>query len=57
MASLWKNDHKLEDDLKKYVAANMQRLEFLDFMRKNYRVYKWSLRTLDRRLRHFGITY
>ena len=53
----WKSSSKLEEDLKKYVAANMQRLEILDFMKKNYCIYKWSLRTLDRRLRHFGINY
>jgi hypothetical protein len=53
----WKSNSKLEEDLKKYVATNMQRLEILDFMKKNYCIYKWSLRTLDRRLRHFGINY
>ena len=57
MVGFWKNDQKLEHDLKKYVAANMQRLEILDFMRKNYSAYKSSLRTLGRRLRHFGIYY
>ena len=51
MAGFWKNDQKLEHDLKKYVAANMQRLEIFDFMRKDNSAYKWSLRNLGRRLR------
>ena len=51
MAGFWKNDQKLEHDLKKYVAAR------LDCVRKDYSAYKWSLRTLGRRLRHFGIHY
>ena len=57
MAVKWQNNCKLEEDLKKYVAANMQRLEILDYMKKDYAVYKWSLRTLDRRLNHFNIRY
>ena len=57
MAVNWQNNCKLEEDLKKYVAANMQHLEILDYRKKDYAVYKWSLRTLDRRLNHFNICY
>ena len=57
MAVNWQNNCKLEEDIKKYVAANMQRLEILDYMKKDYAMYKWSLRTLDRRLNHFNIRY
>jgi hypothetical protein len=32
----WKSNRKLEEDLKKYVATNMQWLEILDFMKNNY---------------------
>ena len=57
MAVNWQNNCKLNEDLKKYVAANMQRVEILDYMKKDYAVYKWSLRTLDCRLNHFNIRY
>ena len=57
MAVNWQNNCKLEEDLKKYVAANMQRLEILDYMKKDYAMNKWSLRTLDCRLNHFNICY
>jgi len=29
----------------------------LDFLNRDYPYYHWSLRTLDRRLRHFNIYY
>ena len=35
----------------------MQRVEILDFVQKDYPIYKWSLRTLDRRLSYFKIKY
>lgn len=55
---LWKNDQKLQNDFKNLlIARNIQRLDILDFMGKDYNVYEWSLRALDRRLKHFGITY
>ena len=57
MAVNWQNNCKLEEDFKKYVAANMQPLEILDYMKKDYAVYKWSLRTLDHRLNHFNFRY
>ena len=53
----WKEDEELENDLKKYVARNLKRLEILDFMRQDYGQYPWSERTLARRLSHFSIKY
>ena len=53
----WKVNDKLASDLKKYVQQRMQRKEILDFISRDYPIYKWSLRTLDRRLRHFEIYY
>ncbi len=55
--SKWKYDLKLKADLIKYVKERMQRIEILDFMQKDYPIYKWSLRTLDRRLSYFNIKY
>ena len=46
----WKNDHDLEDILRKYVREGLQREEILDLFQ-----YAWSLRILDRRLHHFQI--
>ena len=43
--------------LKKYVAENYKRKEIIDFVRRDFPNYSWSIPTLDRRLRHFGIFY
>ena len=53
----WIDNNKLKDDLQKYVKQNVQRHEILDFIKNDYSEYKWSLRTLDRRLRQFDIYY
>ena len=55
--SEWKEDNQMENDLKTYVSQNLKRSEVLDFMQRDFPQYKWSLATLDRRLRHFGIHY
>ena len=43
----WKYDQTLKDDLEKYSRGNLQRKEILDFMKREYGEYAWSLRTLD----------
>ena len=53
----WKNDEELEADLQDYVRRNFQRLEILDFLKQKDPMYRWSLRTLCRRMRHFDIKY
>ena len=53
----WKDDEKLEEDLKRYVAQNLRRTEILDFVKREYPEYAWSLRTLNRRLSYFKIRY
>ena len=55
--SKWEHDLKLKADLAKYVKERMQHVEILDFVQKDYPIYKWSLRTLDRRLSYFKIKY
>ena len=35
----------------------MQRNEILDYVERDYPNYMWSMRSLDRRLRHFSIYY
>ena len=56
-ANNWADDENLKHDLEEYVLNNFKRAEVLDFMRKEYPEYTWSLRTLDRRLRYFNISY
>ena len=51
----WKSDETLKEDLKKYARSNRQRNEILDFMKRDYSEYSWSLRTLDRRLNFFNV--
>ena len=53
----WKHDPNLQNDLNKYVCENMQRNEILDFVQRDYPQYRWSMRTLDRRLRNYRIRY
>ena len=56
--SKWEHDLKLKADLVKYVnKERMQRVEILDFVQKDYPIYKWSLRTLDCRRSYFKIKY
>ena len=53
----WKEDSHLEQDLRKYVKQMLTREEILSFVTRDYSEYAWSIRSLDRRLRHFGISY
>ena len=53
----WKADQTFRDDLANYVEANLKRTEILDFVKRDYSQYVWSLCTLTRRLAFFEITY
>ena len=56
--SSWKDDEKLKKDLDQYVRENLKRSEILDFVKRDFPGYAWSIvATLDRRLRHFEIRY
>jgi hypothetical protein len=53
----WKEDQSLKEALSKYVQQGLQRSEVLDFVAREFPQYTWSLRSLDRRLRHFDLFY
>ena len=53
----WKDDNDLQNDLAKFVSLNLKRMEILDFLRKDYPMYPWSLRSLARRIQYFGILF
>ena len=53
----WKNDKALEKDLNEYVEKNFKRKEILDFMNQRYPQYAWSLTSISRRMKFFGIKY
>ena len=53
----WENDEEMRQDLEKYVRQNLKREEILDFTIADYLMYAWSIRSLSRRLQHFGIKY
>ena len=53
----WEDDIDLKNDLAKFVRLNLKRLEILDFMRKDYPMYAWSLRSLTRRMQFLGIQF
>ena len=56
-SSRWKDDEELKADLEQYVRQNLKRSEILDFVKRDFPEYAWSIATLDRRLRQFGIRY
>ena len=49
----WEDDNDLKNDLAKFVSLNLKRMEILDFLRKDYPMYAWSLRSLARRMQYF----
>ena len=53
----WQSDRRLEEEMKKFVKQGIKRKEILDFLRRDFPQYAWSIPTLDRRLRHFNINY
>ena len=53
----WQNDEELQSSIKHYVMQNMKRSEVLDFLKRDYPEYAWSLPMLDRRIRYFDIKY
>ena len=53
----WKEDIDLKESLTKHIKEGLRREEVLDFLRRDFADYAWSLRTLDRRLRYFEITF
>ena len=55
--ALWKNNAGLKEASLKYVGQGLQRREVLDFLTRDFSLYAWSLRALDRRLRHFDIFF
>ena len=57
MATSWFDNKELEDILLMYVSQNMKGKEILDYMRRDFSCYPWSIPTLDRRLRYFNIRY
>ena len=59
IAAVWKDDESLAEpeDLRIYVSKKFHRSKILDFMRRDYPSYNWSIATLDRWLRLFDIFY
>lgn len=53
----WKDDEELKEKLVQYVREGLKREEILSFVKENFGQYAWSVRSLDRRLRHFDIFY
>ena len=42
----WKEDKELNEKLVAYVNQGIQRLDILDFTKRDFNQYTWSLRTL-----------
>ena len=43
--------------MSRYIKQGLQRQEILDFLKRDFAQYAWSIRTVDRRLRYFDIYY
>lgn len=41
--SEWESDTDLRDDLQRYILENLSRREVLDFVKRDYVQYAWSL--------------
>eukprot|EP00111_Clytia_hemisphaerica_P017474 TCONS_00051711-protein len=53
----WEIDWELKEALKRYVEQNLKREEIVDFVKRDFPDYQWSVRTLARRLEKFEIRY
>ena len=53
----WEEDEILKADLEKYVLQSLSRKEILDFVKRDFPHYAWSLLMLSRRLAYFDIKY
>ena len=53
----WVHNDKLKKAMSWYVQQSLQRSEILDYLICDFSQYPWSIRSLDRRLRHFEIYY
>ena len=53
----WEDNNDLKNDPAKFVSLNLKRMEILDFLRKDYPMYAWSVRSLARRIEYFGIQF
>ena len=53
----WEDDEQLKSDIQHYVLQNLKRREILNFVRRDFPEYAWSLGTLSRRMAFFGIQY
>ena len=51
----WKDDVVLRSDLEKYVLKNLKWNEILDFVRRDFPNYAWSVGTLSRRLKYLTL--
>ena len=51
----WTEDLTLKEELSKFVRQGLQRQEILSFLARDFPLYAWSIRTLDRRLHHLDI--
>ena len=53
----WEDDNDLNNDPAKFVSLNLKTMEILDFLRKDYPMYAWSVRSRARRMQYFGIQF
>ena len=47
MADAWREDLKLREDMERYVRQGYKREEALDFLKRDFPMYPWSIRSLE----------
>ena len=45
MADAWREDLKLREDIERYVRPGYRREEALDFLKRDFPMYAWSIRS------------
>ena len=43
----WKEDVFLKEEMSRYIKQGLQRHEILDFLKRDFAQYAWSIRTVD----------
>ena len=51
----WQNDQELKERLQTYISQGLQNKEILSFVERDFDLYAWSIRSLERRLQYFDI--
>ena len=52
----WENDKELRNELSRLIKECLQQKEIICYMKRDFREYAWSERTLKRRIQYFNLS-